>query len=400
MKKILSMLLAIMMMVSMFGGCSKEPEIENNSNSEAESENGGIVVESLNKSFTAIIYGDEEDEEFWNQIKAGFESANQGVTVNMIISEDAAYEVRDRILSGNSPDFVYLPSDEESGVTEALIKDKAMTELGEISNAPAGAFDNNICRPYDDGLVYIAPIFFEQKGLIYNKELLSENGFSVPTTWDDFVAIAEACKNKDFSFFTYAGAEPDEFVDMFAAALVNSVGNEEMTKLFGCDKEAWEAEEITSFAEKIESIKKLVVSGSSTKSREDVIECLEEGEALFISGSSADLEELNKDGEKYAICAYPSLNGTQTEIVSFSEMYIPIEAKEPELAKDFMEYIYMQLSLDSSNAQNVYAPEFAVKSSDNETLSDEFSALVVDIFKGDVDADEFKDKMLEYIEEY
>ena len=320
----------------------------------------------------------------------------------MIISEDAAYELRDRILSGNSPDFVYLPSDEESGVTEALIKDKAMTELEKFAFAPEGAFDNSICKPYGDGEIYLAPIFFEQKGLIYNTEMLSESGFGLPETWDDFIAVAEGCKNKDYSFFTYAGDEPDEFVDIFAAAIVNSIGIEEMNKLLNCDKEAWENDAVTSFAEKIESITKLVVSGSSTKSREDVIDCLKEGEALFISGSSADLEELNKDGEKYALCAYPSIDGNQMTIASFSEMYIPIEAKEPELAKDFMEYIYKYISLDSSSAvsANAFTPIFAVKSADNETLSDEFCELVVDIFKGDVSAEEFNDKMLEYIEEY
>lgn len=411
MKKILSILLAIMMMVSVFAGCSDEAADGNENNSEAEGESGGIVVESLNKSFTAVIYGDEDEKEFWNEIKDAFESANQGVTINMIISEDAAYEVRDRILSGNSPDFVYLPSDEESGVTNALIKDKAMTDISDIvAYAPSGAFENNICKPYDDGKAYIAPYFFETEGLIYNKELLSENGFSVPETWDDFVAIAEACKNKNFSFYTYSGAEPSEFVSMFAAALVPVIGIEEVAKLLDCEKEAWENDSVTAFAEQIESVTKLVVSGSSTKSREDVIECLEEGEALFISGTGNDLEELNKDEEKYAICDYPVLSRGSVNIVSFSEMYIPIEAKEAELAKQFIAFLYGDTAMSIAyeklgktaieSGKTVFAPEFAVKSAGNETLSDEFCALVVDIFKGNVDADEFKDKMLEYIEEY
>ena len=403
MKKILSILLAIMMMVSLFAGCSEEkteetPEINNENQGQSE-----IVFESLNKTITVVAHDRGEDAEFWNGVKADFEKANSGVTVNLIFGEDAAYEVRDRILGGNSPDVVFLPSDEETGVTEALIKDKAMLALTDIEGeclAPAGAFENNICKPHEDNVTYIAPIFFERTGLIYNKELLEQNGFSVPKTWDDFIAIAEACKNKNFSFFTYAGAQPDEFTDIFAAALVPVIGAGEMSKLLDCEKEAWETENVKTFAEKIEKITKLVVSGSSTKSKSDTMDALKNGKALFISGTEKDLEELNKDGEKYAICAYPALSGSVTEIVSFSEMYIPVEAKEPELAKEFIKSVYMTMSASSDYISSGYTAEFAEKSSANPSLEDEFCKLVVDIFKGNVTAEKFGENMLEYIEEY
>lgn len=396
MKKIISILLAAIMMLSVFAGCSEENPEENN-NKPTEQEQQQIVVAPLQKSFTAVIYDDGDNKAFWEEVKSSFESANEGVTVNMIITKDAAYEVRDRILAGNSPDFVFLPLDEESGVTEALVKDKAMLALTDIeAYAPNGAFDNNICRPYEDGVSYLAPVFFEEKGLIYNKETLSSSGFSVPETWDDFISVAEGCKNKNYSFFTYAGSEPDEFVDIFAAALVPVIGAEETAKLFDCNEEAWANENVKTFAQKIEKIIKLVVSGSSTKSKEDTISALKDGKALFISGTESDLKELNKDGEKYAICAYPSLSGEQTDIADFAEMYIPAEAKEPELAKEFMKHIYAE----SEQPSAVFSPAFETKSAENETLSDEFCNLVVDIFKGNIKADEFGKKMLEYIKEF
>lgn len=403
MKKILSILLAIMMMVSLFAGCDKEPAddvvAENNDNSE-----NSIVMQSVNKYITAVIYDRGEDEpydkEFWENLAERFEAANEGVTVNLIFTKDAAYEVRDRILSGNSPDLVFLPSSEESGVTEALIKDKAMTALTDIESYGFVPFDNGICKPYDDGVTYIAPVFFEEKGLIYNVELLEENGFSVPQTWDDFIAIAEACKNKKFSFFTYAGAQPDEFADIFAAALVPEIGAEEVYKLLSYDEEAWNNETVKTFVEKIEAIKTLVVSGSSTKSKDDVKDAFKNEKALFISGSEKDLEELNKDGEKYARCAYPALSGTQIKIVTFSELYIPIEAKEPELAKEFIKLIYFDMSASSEYPLAMFASEFAEKNAANPSLEDEFCGHIVDVFKSDLDAEEFAEKMLEYIKEY
>lgn len=403
MKKILSILLAMLMAASAFSGCSKEPD-------EPEEIKNEIVVESLQQSFTAVIYDSGEDAEFWNAVKAEFENANQGVTINMIVTKDAAFEVRDRILAGNSPDFVYLPSYEETGVTEALIKDKALASLTDVETAaPSGAFENNACKPYEDGISYLAPLFFEAEGLLYNKELLSNNGFSVPQTWDDFIKIAEGCKNKKFEFFTYAGAEPNEFVNIFAAAVAPVIGTEETNKLLDCEEETWANENVKTFAEKIGKITKLVVSGSSTKSREEVLDCLKDEKALFVSGSTEDLEELNKDGEKYALCPYPALSGNTVQTVSFSEMYIPVEAKEQELAKKFMMFLYGEkvtglasemLGKTSVGTSSVFAAEFAVKSAANATLSDEFCGLVVDIFKSNIKADEFADKMIEYIKEY
>ena len=399
MKKIISILLAALMMLSVFAGCSEEKPEENNDKPVEHEQQ--IVVAPLQESFTAVIYDNGDNKAFWEEIKSSFESANEGVTINMIITKDAAYEVRDRILGGNAPDFVFLPLEEESGVTEALVKDKAMLALTDVeTSAPDGAFDNNICRPYENGVSYLAPIFFEEKGLIYNKETLSQNGFSEPQTWDDFIAIAEGCKNKNFEFFTYAGSEPDEFVDIFAAALVPVIGAEEAAKLFDCNEEAWANENIKTFAQKVEKIIKLVVSGSSTKSKSDVQDCIKEGKVLFISGSASDLKELNKDGEKYAICSYPALSGSQTNIASFSEMYIPVEAKEPELAKEFMKHIYRGDVASSVYPTSVFTAEFSIKSAANETLSDEFCDLVVDIFKGNIKAEEVSDKMIEYIKEY
>lgn len=395
MKKIISILLAALMMLSVFAGCSEEKPEENNDKPVEHEQQ--IVVAPLQESFTAVIYDNGDNKAFWEEIKSSFESANEGVTINMIITKDAAYEVRDRILGGNAPDFVFLPLEEESGVTEALVKDKAMLALTDVeTSAPDGAFDNNICRPYENGVSYLAPIFFEEKGLIYNKETLSKNGFSEPQTWDDFIAIAEGCKNKNFEFFTYAGSEPDEFVDIFAAAIVPVIGAEEAAKLFDNNEEAWANENIKTFAQKVEKIIKLVVSGSSTKSKEDTLSALKDGKALFVSGTESDLKELNKDGEKYAICAYPALSGMQTDIAVFSEMYIPAEAKKAELAKEFIKHIYAQ----SEQPSAVFSAAFETKAAENETLSDEFCNLVVDIFKGNIKADEFSKKMLEYIKEF
>ena len=434
MKKFLSVLLVFMMVVLLFAGCKKDgAESGNESRSEPEK------IEIISRTVDVVLYDDGTLTDFWNGVIDAFETANTGVTVNAVIGKDAAYDLRDMVLGGHSPDFVYLPSNEESGITEALIKDKAMLSLDDVANdvsslVLSGAFDNACCKPYEDGKIYLAPLFFEQEGLIYNKKLMSENGWSVPATWDEFVALAEECDKKDIAIFTYAGREPEEFVDMFAAAVAPVIGTEQTNKLFDYDKDTWtDNEQVKAFAEKLDAIKKLVVSGSSTKTADDVKESFKNGEALFISGSTSDLAELLEDeNADYGFAAYPSLSGEQVNTVSLSEMYIPVEAKNVDLAKKFMSFLYSdsaaavaaqtakklppvvnaaslaaQYEFDAAEKEaysaitsSVFAPKFMVKAADNETLSDEFCALAVSVFKGDVAPNDFADKMIEYIEEY
>lgn len=433
MKKFLSVLLVFMMVVLLFAGCKNNGTENSSSKSEPEK------IEIISQNLDVVLYDDGTLTDYWNGVIDAFEAANGGVTVNATMSKDAAYDLRDMILGGNSPDFVYLPSDEESGITAALIKDRAMTVLDDVAEANAsavlsGAFDNVYCKPYDDGKTYLAPLFFEQQGLIYNKKLLNDNGWSVPATWDEFIALAEECDSKNIAIFTYAGREPEEFVNMFAAAAAPAVGTEQMNKLLNCDKDAWtDNEQVKAFAEKLDAIKKLVVSGSSTKTRDDVTESFKNGEALFISGSTADLAKLLEDeNADYGFAAYPALSGESVTVASFSEMYIPIEAKNADLAKKFMSFLYSDSAAAiaaqtvkklppvasaaalaeqydfgaaekeaySAITSSVFAPKFAVKAADNETLSDEFCALAVSVFKGDVAPEEFADKMVEYIDEY
>lgn len=83
MKKILAILLAAMMIISLFAGCSEEEPEEQQGNLSENENSGEIVFESLNKTITAVVYDRGEDEAYdktyWNEIKSDFEAANQAL---------------------------------------------------------------------------------------------------------------------------------------------------------------------------------------------------------------------------------------------------------------------------------------------------------------------------------
>lgn len=436
MKKIVSLILCLVLAFCT-AGCSKEEETPSEPSGENNPEE--IVIES---DLSIVIYDRDGDSEYWDAVVASFEESNPGVKVDMYIGDDAAIEVRDRILAGNSPDFVFLPSDEESGVTEALIKDRAMCDISDLeqvidSLTLSGSVKNSKCQPYDNGKTYLAPLFFNEKGLIFNRTLLDSYGWSMPKNWNEFCDLAQKASDANIPLFSYAGSSPDEFTDMFVASVVSSLGIDGTNDLLSCDSEKWKDNSaVNSFAEYLGKITKLVATGSSTKSKEDVKSLLKDGNVICISGTSEDYVSLcedNKTSYKFGFCCYPALTGNeQTAVIDFSEMYIPVEASNVSMAKKFLVYQYSdaatelacQYLKESAPVRNIasqagvlgndnplsevyktlgssaIASSFIEKSGSNGSLADEFSSLCVSVFKGNVTSSDFLTKMLEYLKDF
>lgn len=454
MRKTISIFLSLMVVFGLFSGCSAEGTEEETSSESSAPET--VKTQSLD----VVIHDRGNDEEYWQAVIDAFEAANPGVEVEAYIGKDAGYVLRDRILSGDSPDFVVLPSDEETGVTAALIKDRAMqpiTSLEQVASSLLidGAFDNIYCMPYDDGETYLAPVFFEVEGLIYNKTLMDGNGWTIPSTWDEFIALGDLAKAKKISLFTYAGQDAESLTGMFASGVASSVGAEGAEKLFRYEEGAWDCASVRTFLGYIDKLSYLVASGSSTKTEKEALDAFLAGNVLFINGDSALLAELfgeeksEGSGEsgsaattesvvaeptfETGLTGYPTFSAGDKKVtaITFTEMYIPIEAENVDLAEKFLIFQYSdtaaslcaeklgevtpvrkaadfaaasgitgsRLQAYSILGDQVCAGDFAIRSGANETLADEFAALLVSAFKGETDADTFISEMNGYVKE-
>lgn len=138
--------------------------------------------------------------------------------------------IRPDLLSGNAPDFIYLPTSNKSGVTNALIKDKLLAALSDVFADPEikekilpGFIDNIATNPYGDGKVYLAPLYYSTTGLFYNKTIFEQNGWDVPVTWDDFYALGDKAKEKGRALITYQGLAPGYMEAMLMPAASDQV---------------------------------------------------------------------------------------------------------------------------------------------------------------------------------
>lgn len=131
----------------------------------------------------------------------------------MTINPKVGEVIRPQIVAGNPPDFLSVTDTEQSGIMLSLIKEKGLLDISDVFESKAldkdetlkdmilpGMLDSTRFQPYQDGKIYLAPFNAGPMGLIYNKTLFAEKGWSVPETWDEFFALGDELKKKRTSW--------------------------------------------------------------------------------------------------------------------------------------------------------------------------------------------------------
>ncbi len=157
--------------------------------------------------------------EYYNYVIGEFQKIHPNIKIEMEAAADEAYKDKIRVLmaSGDVPDIYFSWAGEFSwkfaragqamDLTDALMnsdwKDKIVMTAVE---------------PYKlDGKVYGIPMRINAKFMVYNKDIFEKNGLKVPTTWDEFLAVAEALKA--------AGITPISFGNQYPWASAHYVGD-------------------------------------------------------------------------------------------------------------------------------------------------------------------------------
>lgn len=296
----------------------------------------------------------------WEAVVEAFEEEND-VKVNLKLSEKIADELRPDIQAGNVPDLIYLSVGSEGGLTDTMIKEKQVLEITDVLDMEIPGEDVKVSdklipgieeglntMPYGDGKLYLSPINYGPCGLYYNAGLFEEKGWQVPTTWDEMWTLGDKAKEEGIYLFTYPTTG---YFDAFFSALLNeTVGPETYAKLMSYDTEAWKLPEtkkafeiVGKLAEYVEPTTVANANGDNFKKNQQLIL---DNKALFIPNGNwlpGEMKEAPRaDGFKWGVTALPAIEqGGDSYATTFSEqVYIPKDAKNPELAKKFLAFIY------------------------------------------------------------
>ena len=216
MKKLLSLLLALTMVSMLLAACAggaNPPPAEQASASaqpvggtrQAGDGGDGEIVLSLYHR-----YATENQTAFMSKIIALFEEQNPGVKVE--VSTSGRDEYRDKLKvvlgSNNIPDvfFSYAYENANEIISEGKCLD--ITGYYEADDEWKGYYIDGVLDgyTYEDAL-YGAPYRVSISVILYNKEIYSDLGLSVPSTMDELLSNCKAIQAAGIQPFTFANSE-------------------------------------------------------------------------------------------------------------------------------------------------------------------------------------------------
>lgn len=388
-RKALSLLLVGAMAATVFAGCggddNKDAEANNSAsnnenNESASSEEGTTTPESepaaeeQTLKVAALEGGYGAD--LWNEVAEAFEASHEGVTVELTVDSQLEDVISPSMTAGDYPDVVHLATGREKALTETLTKENALLPLTDVLDMTVpgesvtvkdkilpGFLDTLGTNPYNDGVTYYAPMFYSPCGLFYNAGLLKEKGWDVPKTWDEMWALGDKAKEEGIALFTYPTTG---YFDAFTYALLSSAGGSDFyNKCMTYEDGIWESAEATSVFELIGKLATYTEGTTVANANGDNFtknqQLILDNKAIFcpngtwLPGEMADAPRA--DGFEWGFMAVPAVTagGESTSFTFFEQMWIPSAAQNPDMAKEFVAYMY------SDEAASIFAKAGAVQ---------------------------------------
>ena len=297
----------------------------------------------------------------WHQVVDAFEASHPGVEVELTIDKKLEDLIDPSIKAGKYPDVIMRAVGGAQGFTEKFVKGKQLENLNDVlaMKVPGesikvgdkilnGFVDNATCQPYGNGDTYLMPMFYSPCGLFYDAGLLEENGWKVPTTWDEMWKLGDEAAKKGIALFTYPTAG---YFDAFLFALLHeAMGPELYNEAMNFAEGVWDtpqAKKAFAIIEKLaqyteQSTPANANDSNFTKNQQLVLD----GKAIFMPNGTWVVGEManapRRDGFKWGFTALPAIEagGERASFGWFEQVWMPSQAKNKDLGKEFIAYLY------------------------------------------------------------
>ena len=395
-RKLLSLLLVGAMSATMFAGCgnggtdTNAPADDASNTADGAAANSEAPVEDVS-SDSEVPEDDASGEpqtlkvaafeggygaDMWSEVATAFEDSHPGVTVELTVDKQLEDVISPSMRAGDYPDVVHLATGRDAALTETLTKEKALLPLTDVLDMTVpgesvtvkdkiipGFVDTLGTNPYGDGVTYYAPMFYSPCGLFYNAGLFTEKGWTVPTTWDEMWELGDKAKEEGIALFTYPTTG---YFDAFTYALLSSAGGSDFyNSCMTYEDGIWESENATKVFELIGKLagytEGTTVANANNENFTKNQQLILDNKAIFcpngtwLPGEMA--EAPRADGFEWGFMAVPAVNAGEkgSSFTFFEQMWIPAQAANQDMAKEFVAYMY------SDEAAKIFAESNAIQ---------------------------------------
>ncbi|WP_411344347.1 carbohydrate ABC transporter substrate-binding protein [Paenibacillus sp. WLX1005] len=363
---------ALVLSVSLLAGCGS-----NSGQSSAGKQSGSS--EFADPELNIAVFQGGYGREYWDKIAEAFMADHPGTTINITASPKIAELVRPKIVAGNPPDLMYISGSDNTPILDGLIKDNALTDLTDVFEGQAeggkekladkilpGVLQSRSMSPYGDGKVYLAPFNFGVMGLWYNKNLFEQKGIAPPKTWDELFALNATAKQNNRALFTYQGLYPGYLEEMLVPSIYSLGGQKALDQYFDYDPTFWSSDtfkQTWGLLDKIAKEDNALMSGTVALNHTQAQTAFLQGKAMFIPNGTWFEDEMKdaprEDGFQFGFLGVPAFSDGKptTAMTSVEQIVIPAKAKNPELAKAFLKYLYTDdsIKLNAEHSKAVLA---------------------------------------------
>ena len=364
MKKILSLLLAGVMVLGLLAGCGRDTTTSQDPASDVT-----IQVAALLSAYEESYPG------MWQEVCDAF-TAQTGIKVELTVDRNIEDVIGPSMQGGDYPDVVHLATGREAGLTEQFINDQLLTDLTDVLSMTIpgedttvgdkiieGFTDSSATNPYGDGKTYLAPMFYSPCGLFYNAGLFEEKGWEVPTTWDEMWELGDIALEEGIYLFTYPTAG---YFDAFLYALMNVVGGPEFFNAATTYEEGiWDTPEADALFEILDKLADYTnpITPAQANDQDFTMnqQLVLDNEALFMPNGTWIVGEMAQapraEGFEWGMTALPALEegGMAYSYTFLEQAWIPSGAEHVDEAKQFIAFLY------SDTAADIFAKGAAVQ---------------------------------------
>lgn len=355
-RKLMALALVSAMATSMLAGCGSSDDSGKDSGKDVDKGSEETVLK-------VAAFEGGNGTQIWEDIAKAFEESHDGVKVELEMSPELDKDLTKAIQNGDVPDVVYYNLGQPSGFTETMLKEEAIADISDVFDDELkdkmldGILDGTDAQPYGDGKIYLAPIFYTPTGFWYNATLVGEGKqYEIPTTWDEFFALGEQAKKDGHALFTFPTT--GYFDATIYAMLAQAGGLDFYNDALKYDANTWTSDEGKKV---LDTVAKLVgkdytqedtvsnanADGGFKINQQNVID----GKALFMPNGNWVIGEMAASTPadyEWGMMGVPKWSEDESQSVyTFTEqMWVPADAPNMDLAKEFVKFMYSDEVVD------------------------------------------------------